>query len=1469
MNKSLRILCVEGSPSDFSLIQQHLKKYLPQVELNRVTCEADLKTALEDGVWDVVLSAFAGPGFDFKDVLQMLLPWRDELPVILVSDRHEQEQAVQLLSQGIWDFILKDNLTRLVPTIERSVKDVENYRARRKAELALQASEERFRAIFENNPEGVLVVDATEKRILMANQSMCRILGYRLDELSQLGVIDIHPQINQPRVHLEFDDLARKERHFAKEIPVLRKDGSIFLADISASNFEVGGQRFMVGLFHDITERKFAEDALEAEATRRRILVDASWDGVVVLDQDAAVVEANRRFAEMLGYSADEVRHLHVWDWDFQWSREMVLDSIRSAPAGGYFVTQHRRKDGSVFDVEISTNYAELKGQRLFFCVCRDITERKQATEALAQREEIFSIIVGQAMDAITVVDVSNGRFVEFNTVAHEGLGYTREEFAAFSIADIQGEHTPETIQQNLTAIRLQGELSFESKHRHRDGSLRDVRISVRKLSIRDREYAAAVWTDITERKRAEQRNSRDALRTEFLLQLHQTASQMTDRELYDHVLERAVRLTESSIGFFHQVSEDQNSILLTTWNRGALENCTANYDSHYPVNTAGNWVDCIREQRPVVYNDYATSPNQKGLPEGHAPVKRFMSIPVIRDQKVRIIFGVGNKATDYDDSDVSQLQIVANELHKIMTQRAAQNQLRQLSQAVAQSTTSVVIMDTAGAIEYVNPRFTQVVGYFLDEVQHRSFRLLKPDTVSMEDEKGIWGAILDGKEGWHGELQIRKKNGELYWESASVSPIVDAMGQITHFVAVMEDIAERKRLELFREALLSLGNQLNSTRDAASVGRSVIGIADRLWRWDAARLDVIDAGTQQVSSIFRVGLVNGKRFELPPLGVIPLTEQMQRVIVRGPELQSVAMEGLPEAIPFETEGCQGASMMCVPIHREMHIVGFLSICSYSTGAYTQEDLKIFQALADYCGGALDRIRSEESLRESEGRYRNLVETTFDWIWETDANGRYTYASPKVKDLLGYAPEEVIGKSPFDLMTEREAHRVSALFREIAAAQKPFSGLENANRHKDGHLVILESSGVPVVDESGRLKAYRGMDRDISERKRLEEQFRQAQKLEAVGQLAGGVAHDFNNILAAIMMQLDLLRLSPALDDEMLQGLDELGEQAQRAAGLTRQLLMFSRRSVLTTAPLDLNEVVENLLKMLRRLIGEQIDLRFDGKTGLPLVEADAGMIDQVLLNLVVNARDAMPKGGRITISTFTVDLDEADCVMNPDRRSGSFVCLAASDTGMGMDSYTMEKIFEPFFTTKEAGKGTGLGLATVHGIVAQHKGWIEVESTLGKGSTFKVVLPALIHPVDLVLPKESRVPLRGGSETILFVEDDTSVRQMVDQALRALGYSVHTAKNGREAMALWNICGADVDLLFTDMVMPEGMSGMDLVERLRMLKPGLKAIISSGYSTEIVQDGVLDSADVTYLPKPYEARALAEAVWQCLHARK
>jgi CheY-like chemotaxis protein len=348
------------------------------------------------------------------------------------------------------------------------------------------------------------------------------------------------------------------------------------------------------------------------------------------------------------------------------------------------------------------------------------------------------------------------------------------------------------------------------------------------------------------------------------------------------------------------------------------------------------------------------------------------------------------------------------------------------------------------------------------------------------------------------------------------------------------------------------------------------------------------------------------------------------------------------------------------------------------------------------------------------------------------------------------------------------------------------------------------------------------------------------------------------------MMHLSLLQSNPSLDGETQEGLKELIAQAKRGASLARQLLTFSRRSVLEAKTLDLNQLVGNLLRMLGPLIGEHIELKFAQYHGLPKVEADPGMMEQVLMNLAINARDAMPKGGSLTINLEPVWVHAERMSGKAQASPGQYVILSVADTGCGMDAATQARLFEPFFTTKEVGQGTGLGLATVYGIVTQHKGWIEVESGVGKGTTFRVFLPATTGRTSQPSQTDMAAEVRG-SETILLVEDQEPLQKAVARGLRSLGYRVLAANNGQAAMTLWREQAQQIDLLFSDMIMPEGLSGLDLAEEFQKAKPNLKVIISSGYHTDLGDHERPIARRVVYLGKPYEMGSLSKTIRECL----
>ncbi|MEP3213254.1 MAG: PAS domain S-box protein [Luteolibacter sp.] len=392
-----------------------------------------------------------------------------------------------------------------------------------------------------------------------------------------------------------------------------------------------------------------------------------------------------------------------------------------------------------------------------------------------------------------------------------------------------------------------------------------------------------------------------------------------------------------------------------------------------------------------------------------------------------------------------------------------------------------------------------------------------------------------------------------------------------------------------------------------------------------------------------------------------------------------------------------------------------------------------------------------------------------------------------------------------------------------------------------------------------------GISQREQEHALLEEQFRQSQKMEAIGQLAGGVAHDFNNILSVIMMQAEMSCRTPGLPEEIQDGFKQIHSSAERAANLTRQLLLFGRKQVIQAHDLDLNMQVRNVATMLQRIIGEDVELQLQ-LCAVPLItQADAGMLDQLLLNLALNSRDAMPGGGRLSIATAQLTVDAENASLHSDAAPGRYVMMSVGDTGGGISPDDLPHIFEPFFTTKEAGKGTGLGLASVYGIVKQHHGWIRVDSEPGQGANFQIFLPASAAPAAQRDQDETFSHLQGGTETILLVEDEQAVRRLTRMVLETAGYQVLEAPNGVEGLKLWEEHQDEIQLLLTDMVMPEGVSGRDLAARLQARNPKLRVVFTSGYSAEMANQGLTLQEGRNFVPKPASVQLLLDTVRQCL----
>lgn len=514
-----------------------------------------------------------------------------------------------------------------------------------------------------------------------------------------------------------------------------------------------------------------------------------------------------------------------------------------------------------------------------------------------------------------------------------------------------------------------------------------------------------------------------------------------------------------------------------------------------------------------------------------------------------------------------------------------------------------------------------------------------------------------------------------------------------------------------------------------------------------------------------------------------------------------------------------------------------------------------------------DRVHAEKGLRQAEKKYRSIFENAVEGIFQSTPEGQFVAVNPAMVKMLGYDSQEDLIANRTNIATQHFVDYVCQdELKEILSKNDIVVGFECEVYRKDASKIWTRENIRAVRDENGSLLYYEGSLEDITEHKMLESQLRQSQKLEAIGRLAGGIAHDFNNLLTAITGYSALSLRTLRKEDPLYHNIEEVKKAGDRAAALTRQLLAFSRKQILQPKVINLNTIVEDIDKLLRRLIGEDIELRSMLDSELRATKADPGQIEQVIMNLALNARDAMPEGGKLTIDTANIYLGAEYASHHIGIKPGNYVMLAVSDTGCGMDEETKSHIFEPFFTTKEIGKGTGLGLSTVYGIVKQSEGSIWIYSELGQGTTFKIYLPRVEEEIEQLQKTTLLKEVTRGTETVLLVEDDEGVRNLARMVLEMNGYKVLEAESGNAAILICDNYKEIIHLLLTDVIMP-GMSGLELTKQLKIARPEMRVLYMSGYtSNAIVHHGILDDK-TNYIQKPFFPDALARKIREVLES--
>ena len=782
------------------------------------------------------------------------------------------------------------------------------------------------------------------------------------------------------------------------------------------------------------------------------------------------------------------------------------------------------------------------------------------------------------------------------------------------------------------------------------------------------------------------------------------------------------------------------------------------------------------------------------------------------------------------------------------------------------------VVMDAEGAITGWNPQAEAVFGWPAAEVVGRLLAdIIIPPAMREKHWQGLRhfletgaGPILNQRV----ELTAVRKNGQEFAVELSVTPI-RVRGEWS-FSAFLRDISERRHTDQAlaeRTRVAELGAEIGAVLTKGSIlSEALNGCCEALVRnLDAAfaRIWTLNEPQQMLELQASAGLYTH------------LDGPHSRVAVGQYKIGLIASERLPHVTNSvvgdprvgDQDWAKREGMVAFagyPLLVQGRVVGVVAM--FARHPFTAFVSDALATVADSIAVAIERKRAEDALRESEHRARTLFETIHLIVLGLDPSGNVNYVNPFFLKLTGFSADEVTGRNWFDhFVPEGErlgAHDAFLGLLELDAN----THYQNAIVTKSGAERMIVWSNTVLRDPFGRATGSLSIGEDITERAQLEMQLLQAQKMEAVGRLAGGVAHDFNNLLTAIFGYSDLLAEELAANSPALADLQEIRTAATRAAGLTRQLLAFSRQQVLQPVVLSINDVIENIESMLRRLLGEDIELETHLAPDVGNAKADPGQLEQVLMNLAVNSRDAMPTGGKLTVETANVTLSNDYAEAHRPVAPGDYVMLAVSDSGVGMDGAIKARLFEPFFTTKEVGRGTGLGLATVYGIVKQSGGHIWAYSEPGHGATFKVYLPRVQSPIE-ELKKE--VPATGtleGTETILLAEDEELLRPLARALLAKLGYRVLEASNAAAALELARTHPGEIHLLISDVVMP-GQSGLQLARQLAPGRPNMKVLFMSGYTDEaIVRHGLLDPG-TNFLQKPFTPAMLAKKVREVLDA--
>lgn len=1063
------------------------------------------------------------------------------------------------------------------------------------------------------------------------------------------------------------------------------------------------------------------------------------------------------------------------------------------------------------------------------------------------------------APEAVVIVD-RHHRIVRVNQEFTRMFGYTLDEARGRQLDRLIVPTARETEAESLNSVIEQGKsVSMETQRIRKDGTVVDVSILGTPISVGGGRVAFyAIYRDISERKRSERLQA-------ALYRIAEKASSAEDL----HELFRSIHsiLQELMYAKNCYVALLDSATDMVTFPYFVDEKDVVPPPPHKFRKGLTDYV--LRTGRPLLATpqllDQMVRSGEVEARTG-ARSRDWMGVPLKQGDTTFGVLTVQTYETNirYGEPEKEILIFVSQQVASAIAHRRNQDAIRESEsrfRALAE-TASPAIVIYARKFYYLNPAAAHMSGYTRNELlalEEPWPKLIHPDHLQMAVSRSE--ARLRGERApSHYEFKLIRKDGEERWVDFSASAAPIQFGGKPANVAILVDVTERKHAEELQTALYRIAATTSSADDPQQLFAAIHGIVAELMYANNFYLALYDDKTDLISFPYFVDEEDPQPSPRPPAN--GLTEYILRTgqpLLATPQV----FENLIHQGEVEMIGAPSLDWLGVPLKTGEITFGVLVVQSYTEQRrYGAREKEILTFVSQHVASAIEHKRSQQALRESEVRYRTLVQSAVYGIFRWSLEDQFTDVNPALVSILGYdsAGEVLSLRMTQDVYVDPKQHQeiVSSL---LAAGQ--MRGMEVQWRRKDGRTITVRLSG-RSIQEDARIIGFEMIVEDITERRLLEEQLRQAQKMEAVGQLAGGIAHDFNNLLTVIKGNSQLLLEKLHAVDSRRSGVEQIQKAADRAASLIYQLLAFSRKQVIEFRVLDLNSMIASTMQLLRRLMGEHIELTIIEGKDLGRVKADPSQMEQVVMNLALNARDAMPQGGKLILETENVQIDQEHRSEDATISPGQYVMLRVSDTGIGMDKETLAHIFEPFFTTKAVGKGTGLGLSTVYGIVQQSNGFLTAQSQPGVGSSFRVYLPQVDQPADEIKALGAGEVDFQGTETVLVVEDEEGVRSLITMLLTRNGYRVLEASTGEDALNLSQSTSGPIHLLITDLVLPR-MNGRELSERMAEHYPAVRTLFMSGYTDDAtLKDGVLESR-AAFLQKPFSMETLLHKVREVL----